>query len=284
MKELSFNKIRSLTGTQLWLLGTAAGLMTIHLTMVNRLGDSSFFVLSTLFWVAVSFRIQQKYDQLNLTSGMLSSILGLLILVVMLLRSVSPPTLNFLGVFPFLVAIGLALLASGLKGLRQYHQELFILFFLGVPRAILGPMLEISALTAKFAATILWYAGQDVSLQRTTVFLPHGAVNVLMACSGVEGVFYLLSLSILALVIYPLTSRIKFVVPAIAIIIAFVTNGFRVVVMALLANAQNQTAMEYWHFGHGSLIFSVISVVLFGFFYLFLLRLEPVDDSNFVQS
>lgn len=284
MKELSFDKIRSLTATQLWLLGTAAGLMAIHLTMVNRLGDSSFFVLSVLFWAAVSSRIQEKYNQLNLNSGILPSILGLLILVVMLLRSVSPPTLNFLGVFPFLAAIGLALLASGFKGLGQYSQELFILFFLGVPRAILGPMVEISALTARFAATILWYIGQDVSLQVATVSLPDGAVNVLMGCSGIEGVFYLLSLSILALVMYPLTSPIKFVVPAIAIIIAFMTNGFRVIVMALLVNAQNQDAMEYWHFGHGSLIFAVISVVLFGLFYLFLLRLEPADDSNLVQS
>lgn len=284
MKAFSLPPIRSLTTTQLWLLGTAVGLMAVHLTMVNRLGDSSFFVLSVLFWVAVSLRIQQKYHQLNLNSGIIPSILGLLILLVMLLRSISPPTLNFLGVFPFLVAIGLALLASGFRGLRQYSQELFILFLLGVPKAIVGPMVEISALTARFAATILWYAGQDVSLQGAIVSLPDGAVNVQMGCSGVDGVFYLLSLSILALVMYPLTSRKRFIVPAIASIIAFVTNGFRVVVMALLVNAQNQVAMDYWHYGQGSLIFAAISVILFGLFYLFLLRLEPADHSNLVQS
>lgn len=62
--------------------------------------------------------------------------------------------------------------------------------------------------------------------------------------------------------------------PVVAIAIAFTVNGFRVALMAILANAQDRVGLDYWHVGDGSLIFSMISVGLFGLFCYFLLRLE----------
>lgn len=283
MKGLSL-PLCSFTDFRLWLLGTATGLTAIHLTLSNRFGDSNFLVLSLLFWAAVFSLIWQKRDRLKLKSGIVPNLLGSLIISVLLIRSTSSPTLNFLGIYPFFAGLGLGLLASGFRHLRQYWQEFIALFFLGVPKAVLDPLVDISVLTAKFATAILWYTGHDVVRQKTAINLAGGSVNVFRGCSGQEGMFYLLGLSILALIVYPLTSRKRWIVPLMAVAIAFIVNGFRVVLMALLVNVGNQQGFDYWHTGSGSLIFSMIAVILFGFFYLFLLQNDPIPNQDAVES
>lgn len=284
MKAFSLPPVRTLTVAQFWLLAIAAGIVTIHLSLTDRIADVSFFSLSLVFWIAVASLIWQKRDSLNLDSSVFSTILGILLLAVVLLKSYSNPTTNFLGVFPFICSLGFGLVASGFKGLRQYWKELLILFFLGVPKVVLWPVIDISAITAQFATIIMWYSGFQVIRQGFNVILPGGGVNVNMGCSGLEGMFYLLGLAVLALVMYPVTGRKRYFVPIVAITLAFIVNVFRVAVMAFFANAQNQPALEYWHVGQGSLIFSLISVVLFGLFYLFLLRQEEIEEPDVVES
>jgi cyanoexosortase A len=283
MKAFSLPPMRSLTCIQLWLLGIAASLVAVHLTLTDRYVDQSFFVLSTLFWVAVSSLVWQKCDRLHLNSGIFSSSLGLLLLGLVLHSSAVNPSENLLNISPFLSGLGFGLLASGFKGLKQYWRELTILFFLGVPKVICEP-LDISYITAKFAAAILWYTGFDVSLQGATLVMSRGSVNVTSGCSGFNNVFYLLGLAVLALLMYPLSGKKKLIVPVVAITLAFISNGFRVVLVALIANTSNQSAFDYWHSGTGSPIFSLISVTLFGFFYFFLLRQETVIVQDTVES
>ena len=278
MKTFSLPSVRTLKGSEFWLLAIAAGLITIHLRLTDRIDGSSVSSLSLLFWLAAASLIWQKRNSLNLESGVFPSFLGIILIAALLVRSSSLPTTEFLGVFPFLSSLGLALLASGFKGLKQYWQELLILFFLGVPKATLFPVMDISVLTARFSTALLWYMGFDVLNQGVTVMLPGGGVNVQPVCSGLRGVFYLLGLAVLTLLMFPVSGVKKYFVPIVAMILAFVVNGFRVVVMAFFANDQNQKGLAYWHDGQGSLIFMLISVMLFGFFYLFLMRQERTED------
>jgi len=280
MKELSLNRLCSLTSTQFCLLGTASGLVAIHLTLADRYVEQSFFVLSSVFWAATASLIWQKHERLNLSSGLCSSLFGLLLLGLVVHSSAVNHSENLLNISPFLSGLGLGLLASGFKGLKQYWRELTILFFLGVPKVICQP-LDISYFTAKFAAVILWYTGFDFSLQGAILVMSKVAVNVAVGCSGFNNVFYLLGLAVLSLLMYPLSGKKRLIVPVVAIALAFISNGFRVVLVALLANTSNQSAFDYWHSGTGSPIFSLISVALFGFFYLFLLRQEnPLEASE----
>lgn len=274
MKTLSLSRLQSLTGTQLWLLGIAACLAALHLTLIYRSDNISAYALSLMGWLAVASLIRQQRETLNLNSSTLPSLLGLLLIGMVFLRSGFHPTSNFLGVSPFLSGVGLALIASGFKGFKQYWRELVILFFLGVPKTLIWPILDISGITARFATSLLWYTGFDVARDGFSVVLPGGAVNVNMGCSGLDSMFYLLCLAVMALLVYPLTGRKRWIVPLVAISLAFIVNGIRVVVMALFANAQDDAGLDYWHVGNGSLIFSLISVTLFGFFYLLLMRQE----------
>jgi cyanoexosortase A len=77
---------------------------------------------------------------------------------------------------------------------------------------------------------------------------------------------------------FPMDWGQKILVPVLAIFLAFVVNGVRVALMAALAASSKPEAFEYWHKGNGSLMFSLIAVLLFGLFCLFLIRQqEPVE-------
>jgi cyanoexosortase A len=255
-----------------WLLGIATCSIAIHLTLSWRTGDIALLSSSILFWSAASLLVWEKRDSLNLESGVFSSSLGICLIVLVLLRSVSLPTPNFLGASPFIAALGLGLLSSGFRGLKQYWRELTIVFFLGIPEVILWPVIDIAAFTAKYATLVLWYLGFDASWQGINVVLPTGAVEVNRGCSGSTSIFYLSGLAVLFLLMFPLSGLKRFFVPLVAVLLAFVINGFRVALMAILAAAGDKAALDYWHIGSGSHIFSLISVLVFGVFYFFLLQ------------
>lgn len=275
MKTLDSLSLKSLSESQFWLLGIAAGLMAIHLTLTLHRGSTDLQAISFLFWLAATSLVWQKRDRLNLESGIFSTLLGLLIIGAVLLKSSTLATSNFLGVSPFLSGIGLTLLASGFRGFQYYWRELLILFFLGVPKVIFWPAIDISGLTARFTTFILWYSGFNVYRRGFEVIMPGGGVNVNMGCSGLAGMFYLLSLAVLFLILFPLKKlEKKILVLSASVTIAFVVNGFRVAIMALFANVQDDRGLQYWHVGDGSLIFMMISVGLFGLFCWFMLRQE----------
>lgn len=76
----------------------------------------------------------------------------------------------------------------------------------------------------------------------------------------------LLQLALLFLLMFPTRLRDKVLVPVAAVTLAFIVNGVRVALMAVLAAFSNQNTFEYWHSGGGSQIFSVISMLTFGLF------------------
>lgn len=205
----------------------------------------------------------ERQIPLRCHSGIAASGLGILLIASVLLRSMVMPSNVFLLLSPFLAALGLALLASGFSGLGQYHKELTILFFLGVPPVLVPPLIDTTEITAKFAALVLWYSGFEVSRDGLNIYLGSGAVEVYPGCSGIEGITYLLSLSGLVAVMFPMSWYRRFLTFLAAVTTAFVVNGVRVALMARLIATSDMDVFHYWHEGNGSSIFSMISVLLF---------------------
>ncbi|MCU0537216.1 MAG: cyanoexosortase A [Hydrococcus sp. Prado102] len=274
MNASYINLVKPLKSSKFWLLGIAAGLVAVHLNVTFRLGDANLLSINALFWLVVSLLVWRKHNSLSLESGILSSCLGAILIAAILLKITALTGSYFIRLSPFISAVGLALLASGWKGFKQYWQELLVLFFLGVPYVLLSSLIDISAFTAQFAAFILWYLGFDVSRQGVEVTFPKGGVEVYAGCSGLEGMTHLLGLAVLYLVMFPTDWTKKVLVPIVAVSVAFIVNGVRVALMAVLAASSNLEAFEYWHTGNGSAIFSMISVLIFGLFCLFLMRQE----------
>lgn len=281
MKTKSSVFVFSLRKSKFWLLGIATGLIAIHLTLTARANDASLLGTSILFWVAVSSMVQSKHSDLELDSGVLPSVWGIFFITLVLLKSTSISGYDvFLRFSPLFSTLGVALLSSSFKGLKQYWRELLILCFLIPSPGALALLIDISTFTAQFATVILWYLGFEVVHQGVFISLPTGSIEVYPGCSGIESMFHMLGLAILFLVIFPTTRQEKLIVPVLATSVAFAVNGFRVALMAVLAALSNPPALYYWHKGDGSLIFSMISVLILGLYCFFLLRQsDPEDDS-----
>ena len=276
---VNFNNI------QFWLLVIATGLITIHLTLTSRANDASLLGTSTLFWVAVSSIVWQKRDTLSLESRVYSSVWGLLIIAFVLLRSISVFGYDpFLRLFPLISIFGVALLASGLKGLKQYWQEFLIFCFLVPSPGTLTLLIDISTLTAKFATAILWYMGFEVYRKGVFVSFPTGGIEVYPGCSGIENMLHLLGLAVIFLMMFPTKWIEKILLPIVAILIAFVVNGVRVAILAIFAASANPQGLEYWHKGDGSLIFSMIAVGIMGLFCFFLLKQSEYEHDVELES
>lgn len=264
----------------LWLLGIAAGLAAINLTLSWRADNSDLVTSGLLFFAAIASLLQDKRDRLTYRSAPLPTVLGVLLIAFVLLRSLGRSSNAFLLLSPLVGGVGLALLASGFCGLRQFRQELLILFFLGVPKAIVPLLMDPTAATANFSSLILWYLGFQVRQDGLNIYLPTGAVEVYQRCSGIEGIAHLLSLSGLFLMMFPVGWGLRIALPILAAAIAFVVNGFRVALMAYLVAAEQPEAFDYWHDGTGSLIFSMIAVLLFGAVALLLLKLSEASQED----
>lgn len=267
------------------LLGIGSGLIAIHLTAVGQTGDDNLLSTSILFWAAMCSLLFKKHNNLNLESGILGSFLGLLIITIILIKSQSLGGFDFfLRLSPLLSALGLGLIASDVKGIKQYWQELLILCFLIPHSGFVSHFIDTSKLTAQFAASLLWYLGFQVSRQGVNVVLPTGSVEVNPGCSGYGAIIQLLGIAVIFLFMFPTTLTSKIATPIVAVLLGFIINGIRVAIMAILASSSQHEAFLYWHGGDGSLIFSVISVFLFGLFCNFLLQNDkPVNKEKETQ-
>ena len=260
------------------LLGIAAGLQAICLTLVWKADDTGHFGMSLLFLFAIGNLIWEKRHTFKFESGVLSSFIGMTLISWVLWESANFADGNVMRLLPFVSAFGVALLASGFKGLKQYWQELVILFFLGVPTVIASFLFDLSPITAKFSAFLLHYSGFDVVSQGVFINLPNGGVEVTEECSGLDTIIYTLSVSVLAMVMFPLRRSKLFFVPIVAIAIGFLVNAIRVVMLAIFA-ASDKAAFDNWHGGQASYLYGVIGIFVFGYFYWFLLQQEEKSQN-----
>ncbi|NET35012.1 MAG: cyanoexosortase A [Cyanothece sp. SIO1E1] len=248
-----------------WLLCIGAGLCAIHLTLVWRLDNLSLWCSSLLFWAATANLNWTKRHTLTFKASVAANAVGVILLGLVLIKTTAITGGHFLQLYPLVVGLALALLASGFWGIWQFRQELMLFFFLGVPGIIVPLLIDLSNLTARFSTMLLWYLGFDVVRQGVNVYLPGGGVEVNPGCDGLQSMLQVLGISVLCLTLLPVRWRWghRLVLPLIALAVGFGVNGVRVALMAVLVAEGKKPAFDYWHLGNGSLIFSMIAVLLF---------------------
>ncbi len=279
----NYSIAKSLKNPELWLLGIGSSLVAINLTLALRHSNITNLYIFFLYFITIYSLLKEKRYDLTLESGIISSSLGTLLLVLVFINSTLQ--INSVAIFllpPIMSGFGLALLASGYQGLKQYRKELLILGFLTIRSLlmVLPYKIDISLLTAKLSTAILWYTGFQVSRSGVILNLPTGSVEVYYRCAGTDMIIDLLSLAVLFIFIFNLSLQQKFLVPIVAATLGFIVNGFRVALMAILVAQGDKQAFEYWHQGDGSLIFSMISTLFFGCFCWFLLSRNERENQN----
>lgn len=288
MKNMQNGSLLSLKNVKFWLLGIGSSLIAINLTVVLRHGTviSGFTsaYINFLFFITIYFSLQEKRQNLTFESGFYSSCLGALMILLVFIKSAFQINIRLLYLFtPLMSGFGLALLASGYQGLKQYRKEFLILSFLTTRTLLilLRDQIDISLLTAKLSTAILWYTGFQVKRSGVTINLPSASIEVYSGCSGIDVVVDLLSLAVLFIFLFNLSLPQKFIVPIVAATLGFIVNCFRVALMAvLLAQGNNKQSFDYWHEGDGSLIFSMIATLFFGCFCWFLLSKNERVNQN----
>ncbi len=263
--------IKPLKKERFWLLAIAVTFVAIHLTLTIKTNSINLLSSSLLFWFVVCSLIWDRRDDLVLESSIIPSISGTAILAMFLIKSHSITAGHFLNISPLFIGIGLALIASGFPGIKQYSQELICLFFIDGSYLLLSSLIDISPITAKFAAFFLWYSGFNVFLIGVNINLPHGGVIVDTGCSGLESITYLLGIAVLVFAMFSITGVKKLLLLLVAVLLGFVVNVLRVCLMAILVESSHPEAFDYWHTGQGSLIFSLFSVLIFGLFCMLIL-------------
>lgn len=252
------------------------------MSLVSRANDGSLMGTSLLYWIAIGSIVWSKREDLRLESGISGTVLGTLVLALVLIKSSFLEGYDpFLRVAPFLSALGLGLLASGLRGLKQYWKELTIFAFLIPPPSAMAMIVDFSPITARLSTALLWYSGFDVIRRGNFIFIPDGGVEVYSGCSGIDVMLHLLGLSLIFISVFSTSNFQKFLLPVISLLLAFFINGIRVAIMALLSGPANKELFEYWHKGDGSLIFSLLAVGLFGIYCFFISKEDDTVDSDF---
>jgi len=266
------NWLKPLHNVQVWLLGIAAALIALQLHWSWRSDSADQVSMSLFLWSGVLYLLWQKRDTLKLSSGPVASLVGLLLMALLLVRSlwVRVPDDLLVAFSPLTSAIGLGLIASGFGGLRQYGREYLLIFVLVIPRVVVATLLEqllnLNLMAAKAAHFMLWYLGFDVLREGVNVILPTGVIEINSACSGLDSMLILLRLAVLFLVVVSTPLSAKVLVPVVAIFLAFLVNGVRIALMALLVAFSTPETFEYWHQGSGAQLFSLVTMLLFGWF------------------
>ena len=263
-----------ITEPRYWLLAIATALITLHVGLLTQIDDSNLLGISILCWLTIASLVWDKLETLELKSNLVSSLLGISAIAFVLLRSLSTAGYH-LRICPLISLVGLCLLASGIQGLRNYWKELLavsLLIFISVLAALLKSI-NLPIFTTQFSTFLLWSTGFEAIRDGVMILLPTGRVEVYGACSGIESIVQMFSIAVLFCLIIPLNKIAQVICLTVAIGLGFVVNAARVALMAVLVASSQLEAFEYWHGGDGSLIFSAISVVLFGTFcWLALLR------------
>ncbi|MBD2773132.1 cyanoexosortase A [Iningainema tapete] len=273
MKEFQLTQLLSWKDPRYWLLAIAIALETMCITLVWRADDMGHLGMSILFLLATSTLLWEKRHSLSFESDFFSSLVGVVLISWVLWESINLSAGHALRLLSLTSAIGVALLASGFKGLKQYWQELIILFFLGVPGVIAAFLFDLSPLSAKFGGFLLSLSGFSVSVVGTNINLPTGGVRVVYGCSGIDTITYVLGIAVIALVMFPVHWRKQIFVPIVAIAIGFIVNGVRIAMLAAMS-VSNKAAFDDWHGGTASYSFGMIGIFLLGLFYWFLLEQE----------
>lgn len=275
-------------------LGATACLAAVYLTLLWRLGDTAHWGMSVIFGMAIASLLwdgrqaaaagESATKGKEWPPGAIGFTLGIILIAVVL--GLSLPLANsetFIRLMPLVAGVGVTLLVAGFRGLGVYWQALALLFFLSVPRLIFSLIQDISPITARLSAILLWYVGYNPQIDGVYITLKQTTIQVWEGCSGAESICYMIGIAAVCLVLYPVKSwMFQLTAVMVAALLGFVINAARVSLLTVLMMKGNTDAFFYWHEGNGSLIFGAGAVILFGVFYWAALQLmrEPAPLPN----
>lgn len=252
---------------EFWLLTTWCSLIAINVTLVIRLAeDVDEIAIQILTWAVAIFLAIRDRRQYKFTANPTAIATGSLLVLWVLIKSLlTRRTTDILFILtPLMGTVGIALIASGWQGIKQYWRPILLAATLGIPITFLFAAIEkvvpVNVFTAQFANAVLWYGGAKVSQNGITIISQFGAVEVARGCAGLPPILMLLRITLMFVLVFPVRQVHMWIMFFAATAIAFIINSMRVALLVVIS--ADNGAFKYWHDGDGSQIFSVIAVSL----------------------
>jgi cyanoexosortase A len=280
--------IPSPTPRNLWLL-LAALVAWQNLWLLYATQESTkvlIFVL-LLWWGALTC-MEDRLEALRPHPSPYSLVLGSVLLLWSLWRSQQVLTLDsVVYVLTPIQGLALSLLCVPIRRLRLFSQQLIVLlllpfFSLATLQSPLNSFLDhwLSPWTAFASAGFLSVLGINVISDGRVVMTPTGGVTVSNACSGIDQIGQVLAIALIFFMAFPLrTFSNRMLLLIASVVIPSLVNSFRIGILAQIVSMEGSGGSGGWWFDFfheemGSLIFSGLSVFLFGALYLWAIERE----------
>lgn len=236
---------------------------------VYQQDDSKLLITNVLVFVAIGSLLWEKGRSFQVNSGWISSLLGATLILVVLMRSLTPagyqPQISL-----FLSGTGLCLLVSGWPGLKQFWREVTIAGLLIIDPVLtaLLQVINLPRITTHISTAALSLLGFNPEQQGLFILLPTGRIEVYGACSGIDSIVQMINLAVVLALILPAKQWVKVVGFGLAPILGFSVNSLRIALLTFLVSKANMTAFHYWHDNpNASSVFFLISATLLLSFY-----------------
>lgn len=287
-KDFSFHSL--IRDSRAYLFAIAFLLSLTRIVVASRVLIDEDTFIETLSLGTILYLLWRKRNTIRLDSSLFASGLGIFLIFLMVFKGLSIFWFEayFIRIATLVTAIGLCLLASGFKGLKQYAAEFVIVLMLCVPTGMIFARIlqfvDVPLLTAKVAYWILWYCGFETTRQGVSIYLPNGGVEVIVFCTGLSSAIVMLRLSVLCTAVFLKRWSSRVIIAASSILIGFFLGCFRVVLMAIVV--ADKPAFKFWHGDEGNQIFSTAGILLFGILanYLFNIPKDDPDEPTLEES
>ncbi len=247
------------------------------------LGEQSQLIMSIIFGLAIWELWTRRNKQINPSFKLPYSFFGGVIIASSTLINLQNTHEYLIKTFPFFAGVGLVLLGFSSSGMLYFWRELTILFFLGIPSVVSWWLVNPSSITAWFTTRILYIFGFDAISQGTVIYLFDKEVGVAQGCSGLNAMNYLLSISIVFLILFPIHGVKRHLAPYLAILIGFLGNAGRTTLLTYFYVNDMEDSFHYWHGGEGALLFGSISVILFSLTYWQFIRQDKKNRATVIM-
>jgi cyanoexosortase A len=266
---------RSLKSEQFWFYASLISFAVFYLTLTwKSTKNLDLIVTNSLFWGAIFVLLWRRRKRLVFNSDFISAFLGLLLITLVLIKSLTLYWFEsnlFVYLASFISFLGIALIASGIKNIKQYWLEIFFSGFLFIPTTFFGFWFndQISLATAKISAYLLYYLGFNTVSKGIQILLhlPNQGdfiAEVNYFCTGILMMGLMLKLALLLASFVPMKQWQRFWFATLALAVGFFLGVIRVSILTL--TVPNPEQFAFWHGNEGAQIFSTLSIIIFSLF------------------
>jgi cyanoexosortase A len=281
---VALRHLRSLslpTNYHLWLL--LGSLIALHYLLVIHRSSGSLTQVSIAFlvWWGAWLCSEDVTNTQQPNPTRVSLFVGTSILTFCVIRgsyTIHPD--NLLSLLPLLEGFALGAMYKPFSGLAEFRSSFYVFLLLPLNvilyRLLILPEEPISLFTASSSGLLVRAVNSEVVVNGRDVLLPSGGVRVYGACNGTDMIAMLIIVSAILLICFPVRKWLdKIFLMLAAPLVAIICNSFRISLLALLASnpsTETDALFDFFHEEAGSLIFSVVAVVLILATHLILLR------------